>query len=117
MNAHEIMGYEPVPGGSEWIKVMVEIERPSQAELEHLSRSARYRRLKANAQQHRNELEEWVHDKGLDGEVQTIGEATAFNLLFAVITPKAAEALAEAPGVVAVLTGEVPIEPLRTVYA
>jgi fructose-specific phosphotransferase system IIC component len=111
------MGYEPIPGGPEWIKVMVEIERPPATELEPLSRSARYRRLKANAQQHRTELEEWVHDKGLDNEVQTIGEATAFNLLFAIITPKAAEALVDAPGVVAVMAGEVPVEPLRTAYA
>lgn len=117
MNAQEIMGYESPPEGAAWIKVMVEIDRPPAAELEQLSRRARYRRLKDNARQHRTDLEAWVHREGLDDEVQTIGEATAFNLLFAVATPKAAEAMADAPGVVAVMTGDVPIEPLHTAYA
>jgi hypothetical protein len=66
------------------------------------SRGERYRQLRANAQQHRQELEAWIAREGLQGEVKDLGEATAFDLLFATVTPQAAAALNHAPGVVAV---------------
>ena len=71
-----------------------------------LTRGERYQRRQAAAQRHRDELEAWLHSAGLAGEVKDIGEATAFDLLFVRVTPHAAAALHDAPGVVAVTPTE-----------
>lgn len=84
------------------IDVWVTMERPSSESLESLPRDERYRTLQTAAYEQRAALEQWIADHGLSESVSAIGEATAFNLLFATLTPAAAAALLEAPGVVAV---------------
>lgn len=88
----------------QWINVMVEFDCP--ADDGELTRGERYQRRRDAAQRHRAELEAWVHSAGLAPEVKDIGEATAFDLLFARVTPHAAAALHEAPGVVSVTPTE-----------
>ena len=85
-----------------WLDVVVEFARSPAADEDQLSRGERYQRRCAAAQRHRQELEAWLDREGLQGEVSDIGEATAFDLLFARVTPEAAAALQHAPGVVAV---------------
>ena len=97
---------------TQWMNVMVEFsrtnnydqEKPDQTRpnQEKVSRSERYRRLRANAQRHRDELQAWIASEGLEGEVKDMGDALAFDLLFVTATPQGAEALNRAPGVVAV---------------
>ena len=97
---------------TQWMNVMVEFshtntydrdkpdqDRPSQ---EKMSRSERYRRLRDNAQRHRDELRAWIASEGLQDEVRDMGDALAFDLLFVTATPQGAAALNRAPGVVAV---------------
>ena len=97
---------------TQWMNVMVEFSRtnnhdqdrpeqngPNQAKM---SRSERYRRLRDNAQRHRDELRAWIASEGLEGEVKDMGDALAFDLLFVTATPQGAAALNRAPGVVAV---------------
>ena len=103
--------YRNDPELSPWIKVMVEIERPTSAALEGLDRGERYRTLKQNAREHKVELEHWLEEKGLCEEILHISEATTFNILFVHCTPDAAEAIAHAPGVIEVLPAEeIPVD-------
>ena len=101
------------PGQSmQWMNVMVEFSRTNSQEQDRLdqdrpgqgkmSRSERYRRLRDNAQRHRDELTAWIASEGLEGEVKDMGDALAFDLLFVTATPQGAAALNRAPGVVAV---------------
>lgn len=91
---------------SQWMNVMVEFSHSAVSSNSHdqdkLSRGERYRRLRDNAQRHREELEAWIASEGLQGEVKDMGDALAFDLLFVTATPQAAAALNRAPGVVAV---------------
>ncbi len=87
---------------SPWLNVMVEFERPPVPDQDEMSRSERYHHLQAIAQHHRQELEAWIANQGLDAEVKNLGEAMTFDLLFATVTPQAAAALHRAPGVAAV---------------
>jgi hypothetical protein len=85
-----------------WLDVVVEFARSPAADEKQLTRGERYRARRAAAQRHRQELEAWLEREGLVAEVSAIGEATAFDLLFAKVTPEAAAALQHAPDVVAV---------------
>ncbi len=85
------------------VDVMVEVERPSAEELAAYPRGERYRRLRANTEAQRNKLKGWLERQHLADEVMTLSPATGFNLLFIKCTPHAAQALAQAPGVVEVL--------------
>jgi hypothetical protein len=97
---------------TQWMNVMVEFSRTSSYDQDRLdqnrpnqekaSRGERYRRLRENAQRHRDELEAWIASEGLEGEVRDMGDALAFDLLFVTATPQGAAALNRAPGVVAV---------------
>jgi hypothetical protein len=87
---------------AQWLNVMVEFSHSNSYDQELLSRGERYRRLKDNAERHRQELEAWIASAGLEDKVKDVGDALAFDLLFATVTPEAAAALKEAPGVVAV---------------
>jgi len=86
------------------MNVMVQFDCPN--DDGQLTRGERYQRRQAAAQRHRDELEAWLHSAGLAGEVKDIGEATAFDLLFVRVTPHAAAALHDAPGVVSVTPTE-----------
>lgn len=98
---------------SDWVNVMVEMERPPSQDLAGCDRGERYRMLKANAEQHRDQLNSWLEEQGLAGEVDSVSEATAFNLVFVKCTPSVADALAHAPGVVEVLpAADLPMEML-----
>jgi hypothetical protein len=90
----------------EWVNVMIEVERPSIKEADGVTRSERYKRLKANADMRRNELQSWIVRNGLADEVTAMGEATAFNLFFIRCTPHAAAELTHAPGVVSVMLAD-----------
>lgn len=97
---------------TQWMNVMVEFsrtsnydqDRPDQSRpnQEKISRSERYRRLRDNAQRHRDELQAWIASEGLEDEVKDMGDALAFDLLFVTATPDGAAALNHAPGVIAV---------------
>ena len=50
----------------------------------------------------REQLIGWIKEQGLLEEVAQVGEPTAFNMLFVVCTPRVAEQLVQAPGVVSV---------------
>jgi hypothetical protein len=84
------------------MNVMVQFTRTNSSDQDTLTRAEKYRSLRANAARHRQELEDWIAHEGLQGEVKNLGEAMAFDLLFATVTPAAAAALNQAPGVVAV---------------
>lgn len=86
------------------VSVLLEVERPSAAELAPYSRGERYRRLRANTEAHRAELQHWIDRHDLSNEVMTVSPATGFNLLFVQCTPHAAQELVNAPGVVEVLS-------------
>lgn len=88
---------------SHFVEVILEVERPSTEELAHYSRGERYRRLRANTEAHRTQLQHWIERQRLEQEVVRVSPATGFNLLFVTCTPHAAQALAQAPGVVEVL--------------
>ena len=91
-----------------WLDVVVEFARPPAADEDQLTRGELYRQRRADTRRHRQELEAWLEREGLAGEVSDIGEATAFDLLFAKVTPAAAAALQHAPGVIAVTPAELP---------
>lgn len=95
------------------VDLLLEVERPSSEELAPYSRGERYRRLRANTEAHRGELEAWIAHHQLSDEVRTVSPATGFNLLFVQCTPHAAQALASAPGVIDVLSSG--MEPANSV--
>ena len=82
---------------------VVEVERPTSAELAAYSRAERYRRLRANTEAHRTQLETWLETEDLCSEVADMRAGTGFNLIFVECTPNVAEKLVRAPGVVDVL--------------
>jgi hypothetical protein len=82
---------------------MVEFEPAAPEPQDGADRSERYQYLHYLAEQHRAELQAWIEQEGLAAEINHISEATAFDLLFARVTPAAADALQHAPGVVAVM--------------
>lgn len=89
-------------GSGQWLNVMVEFAHSPASDEQNLTRGELYRRRRADAQRHRQELEAWLQREGMAGEVKEFGEVTAFDLLFAIVTPQAAAALHHAPDVVAV---------------
>jgi len=80
----------------------VVLERPSSQELAQYSRSEKYKILWENNARLREQLLVWIKEHGLSAEVSQIGEPTAFNTLFVVSTPRAAEQMVQAPGVLSV---------------
>ncbi|HQY90964.1 MAG: hypothetical protein WAU00_10865 [Caldilinea sp.] len=98
------------------VDVMLEVERPSVEELACYPRDERYRRLRANTEAHRNQLEGWIELQHLTSEVMAMSPATGFNLLFVKCTPHAAQELARAPGVVDVLPAGDVINGLQQLY-
>lgn len=82
---------------------VVEVERPSSTELAVYSRAERYRRLRANTEAHRTQLESWLETEDLCSEVGDVRAGTGFNLIFVECTPNVAAQLIRAPGVVEVL--------------
>jgi len=101
----------------QWVDVMVEFEHagpdqqapdPQTPDQQPVDRGERYRLLRVKAEEHRQQLETWIADEGLEEQVKQLGEATAFDLLFARVTPAAADALQHAPGVVAVMPANNP---------
>ena len=87
-----------------FVNVLLEVERPSSEELAPYPRGERYRRLRANAEEHRSQLQHWIDRHDLSDEVRAVSPATGFNLLFVQCTAHAAQELAHAPGVVEVLS-------------
>lgn len=90
----------------EMIKVAVMLERPSSDELVQHDRAAKYQLLRSNTAELRGRLIAWIEEQGLSEEVSRVGEATVFNMLFVVCTPRVAEELTRAPGVVRVSPSE-----------
>jgi hypothetical protein len=83
-------------------KFMVVLERPSSQELAQHSQSEKYKILRQNTARLREQLIVWIKEQGLSAEVSQVGEPTAFNTLFVVSTPRAAEQMVQAPGVLSV---------------
>lgn len=90
----------------EMVKVALVLERPSSDELAQHDRAEKYQILRTNTAELRRGLIAWIEEQGLSEEVSRIGEATVFNVLFVVCTPRVAEELTRAPGVVSVSPGE-----------
>lgn len=85
---------------TDWIQVMVTIDRPTPDRLAGCDRKEKFDILLENAQRKRTQLMQWIQEHNLSGEVARIGAPTSFNLLFVQCTPYAAAQLAHAPGVV-----------------
>ncbi len=81
---------------------LVVLERPSSKELAQHSRSEKYKILWENTARRREQLLVWIKEQGLSAEVSQVGELTALNMLFVVSTPRAAELMIQAPGVLSV---------------
>jgi hypothetical protein len=90
----------------EVVQVIVTIERPSASELQKLNRPERIRALRANTSRRRDDLIAWIEQEGLFEQVEKVGKATAFNLLFLRSTREVAERIKEAPGVAKVAVAE-----------
>ncbi|MDQ3705411.1 MAG: hypothetical protein M3437_09360 [Chloroflexota bacterium] len=78
---------------------MLTLERPASKELAQFKRSEKYKVLKENSSKLREAIVNWIEEHDLAGEVHDVGYPSAFNILFVTGTPKAAEALRNAPGV------------------
>lgn len=78
----------------------VRFSRPSPKELAGYNRTEKYNLLKANSVKHRDEIQVWIKNQGLSDEVFGIQEPTAFNLLFITCTPRVAQYLKDADGVI-----------------
>jgi len=87
---------------SDMSQFLVVLERPSSKELAQYSRSEKYKILWENNARLREQLLIWIKEQGLSAEVSQVGEPTAFNTLFVVSTPRAAEQIVQAPGVLSV---------------
>ena len=87
---------------NEWVKVMVTVEQPPSRMLAGCNRREKLERLEANARHHRTHLLQWLAEHDLSGEVELISGPISFNILWAYSTPKAAQALRDAPGVISV---------------
>jgi len=81
---------------------MVVLKRPSSKALAQHNRSERYKILLANTARLREQLLVWITKQGLSAEVYQVSEPTALNMLFVVSTPRAAELMGQAPGVLSV---------------
>jgi hypothetical protein len=88
------------------VKVAVKLERPASEELTQHDRAEKYRILRSNTVDRRKELIAWIDEQGLSEEVSRVGDATVFNMLFVVCTPRVAEELTRAPGVISVSPSE-----------
>lgn len=84
------------------IRSVVTITRPRREELSRYSRAEKYRMLREYSARMRNQLMEWINQRGLSSEVVQVSEPTVFNTLFMVATRHATELIARAPGVVRV---------------
>jgi len=90
---------------------MLTLERPSVEQLRHYERGQKYTLLKQSARQIRDRLVEWIDENGLATDVARVSEPTVFNTLFVTSTPRAAERLSHAPGVVDVApTDSLPVD-------
>lgn len=92
--------------GRYWLECVVTVKRPPAAALDGHDRREKLQILEANARQQRANLVEWLEQHDLADEVNTIGTPTSFNLFFVQCTPKAAQALKDAPGVLSVTTDD-----------
>ncbi|HMO60126.1 MAG TPA: hypothetical protein PKA05_04175 [Roseiflexaceae bacterium] len=114
MKKHEQAHESPQPSNEQIPqslgRYMLVLERPSSAELSALNRADRYRALFRNSEELRRRLLRWIDEQHLDAEIPAIDEPTTFNMLFAVATPRGAECLEQAPGVISISpTGEVAV--------
>lgn len=89
-------------GSTDWVQVMLTIDRPAPERLAGCDRKEKFDILLENAQRKRTQLVQWIQEHDLANEVARIGAPTSFNLLFVQCTPYAAAQLAHAPGIVAV---------------
>ncbi len=81
---------------------MIRLSRPSPKELAGINRSRKYKILKANSIKHRNKIQAWIKAQGLSSEVSKIEVPTAFDMLFITCTPRVAQSLKDADGVISV---------------
>ena len=77
----------------------VVIERPEASDIKQFKTENRYELLKKQAEKARQDLIDWLDQHGLNEQVERIGEATAFNVLFVDATDEVEARLKEAPGV------------------
>lgn len=84
------------------LQFMVMVNRPSFKELAGIDRAEKYKLLKANSIKRRDEIKAWIKAHGLEAEVFKIEQPTVFNVFFITCTPKVAEQLEHADGVISV---------------
>jgi hypothetical protein len=100
---------------SSLLTFMLTLERPSAEQLQHQGRGRKYWLLKQSATEIRERLVEWIDENGLAGDVVRVSQPTVFNTLFVTSTPRAAEWLSHAPGVVDVApTGAIGVDLLAS---
>ena len=88
------------PDSTDWVQVMLTIDRPAPERLAGCDRKEKFDILLENAQRKRTQLVQWIQEHEWANEVARVGAPTSFNLLFVQCTPYAAAQLAYAPGVV-----------------
>lgn len=81
------------------VKVLIAFERPSSTTLKQLNRGDRFRTLIKRCEEQRANLLEWAMGHHLQDEILRVGEPTAFNMIFAEVSPRAIEQLLNAPEV------------------
>jgi len=106
MNDRTSLQLDVAQAQTDWVKVMVSIDRPPAETLAHYNRREKLEILEQNAKQHRSELVQWLDEHGLAPEVARIGASTSLNVLFVQCTPHVARELQHAPGVTQVMLTE-----------
>lgn len=83
-----------------WLSVMLTLARPDNTALDTHNRGELYQALLADATAQRTRIQQWLAQEGLTAEVSHMGDANTFHVLFLCCTPRVAERLQEAPGVI-----------------
>jgi hypothetical protein len=95
------------------VNLAVTIKRPETEELQHLDRSEKYARLRANSEQRLEDIKAWLDQRDLTDQVAHIDNATVFNILFLTAEEALLEELKHAPGVLDVgIVEDIEIDPL-----
>lgn len=106
MSEHRLAPLDLSSVHSDWIKVVVTLDRPSSEALAHCNRGEKVKILKKNAQCQRRNLVAWIEEHGLARQVAKVGVPTSLSLIFIQCTPHAAQELVYAPGVTSIMLTE-----------
>lgn len=81
------------------LRLSVEVERPSHAELARYDRPTRVHKLQENTRQRLSDLLGWLKQQRLSEQVYHVERPTTFNVVVMDASPEVARKLRRAPGV------------------